>query len=255
MQELANADPRGHERVQIEFALGAALEQVQQFEASFEHYARGNSLQRATFAYDPAIMTEHVRSSTAQFTAQFFAERAGWGSQQADPIFIVGMPRSGSTLLEQILASHSQIEGTRELVEVPSLALELVARVASPNQNSVLEQIAALRADEAAGLATRYLDRARGHRALGRLRFIDKLPGNWLYLGFIQLLFRARPSSMRVATPWRADFPATSSCSAAARSSATSCASLACSRGTIRTLCSTSTLRYPGAFTACTTSS
>jgi predicted Zn-dependent protease len=188
-EQLALDSVRGADRVQLEFALGAAFEHRNEFADSFEHYARGNGLHRSTLFYDPGFVTERVQRTRALFNARFFAERQGWGSQQTDPIFIVGMPRSGSTLLEQMLACHSQAEGTRELPDLPVLALELLASVDEPTQATLFEKFDALRADEVAALAARYLQSTRGHRHLGKARFVDKLPGNWSLLGFAMLLF------------------------------------------------------------------
>jgi predicted Zn-dependent protease len=188
-EQLALGSINGAERIQLEFALGAAFEYRREFSASFEHYARGNSLYRATIYYDPAFVTEKVERTRALFNAQFLAERDSWGSQQIDPIFIIGLPRSGSTLLEQMLSCHSQVEGTRELPDLPKLALELVAQVEVPSQEVLFEKFAALRAEEVTAMAARYLQSTRGHRRLGRARFVDKLPGNWSLLGFLLLLF------------------------------------------------------------------
>src|SRR6202022_3266072 len=94
----------------------------------FEHYYQGNELHRATIGHDPDAATAQVLRAKAIYTASFFTERSGWGGARADPIFIVGMPRSGSTLLEQMLASHPQVEGTRELLDIAAIALELESR-------------------------------------------------------------------------------------------------------------------------------
>ena len=188
-QQLTLESVRGADRVQLEFALGAAFEYRQEFAASFEHYARGNSLHRSTLYYDPAFVTERVQRTRTLFDARFFAERQGWGSEQTDPIFIIGLPRSGSTLLEQMLSSHSQVEGTRELPDLPTLALELVSGAETPTQATLFEKFAALRAEEVASFAARYLESTRRHRQLARERFVDKLPGNWSLLGFLLLLF------------------------------------------------------------------
>ncbi len=188
-QQLALDSVRGADRVQLEFALGAACEYRNEFAASFEHYARGNGLHRSTLYYDPGFVTERAQRTRELFTAQFLAERQVWGSQQTDPIFIVGLPRSGSTLLEQMLSCHSQVEGTRELPDLPTLALELVSQVETPTQATLFEKFAALRPEEVANLAARYLESTRRHRQQGKGRFVDKLPGNWSLLGFVLLLF------------------------------------------------------------------
>jgi tetratricopeptide (TPR) repeat protein len=188
-QQLALESVRGAERVQLEFAVGAAFEYRGEFATSFEHYARGNSLHRSTQYYDPLFVTERVQRTKMVFDAQFFAARAGWGNEEIDPIFIVGLPRSGSTLLEQMLSCHSQVEGTRELPDLPLLALELVSGAAEPTQATLFEKFAALSQQDVATFATRYLASTREHRHLGKARFIDKLPGNWSLLGFALLLF------------------------------------------------------------------
>ena len=180
---------RGAERIRLEFALGKGLEDTGEFADSFEHYAQGNRLQRATFFYDPRIITAEVQRWRTFYSEGFFAERSGWGSARADPIFIVGLPRSGSTLLEQMLASHSQIEGTRELLDLPTLAFGLLSGVTSPTESSFPERVGALRSADIENLAMRYLGQVQAKRQLAKPRFIDKMLGNWCYLGLIHLLF------------------------------------------------------------------
>ena len=140
-QQLASGTLRNSERIAFEFAMGKALEDEAQFAESFEHYARGNSLQYAVVGHNAEGTAADVQRAKALYTPAFFAERAGWGSQSREPIFIVGLPRSGSTLLEQMLASHSQVEGTRELVEVPTLALETMPRAESADQTPYPESL------------------------------------------------------------------------------------------------------------------
>ena len=177
------------DRLHLEFALGKALEDEGEFAASFEHYARGNALQRASIFYDADTVSAEMRRHQAFYSSAFFAERAGWGSTQRAPIFIVGLPRSGSTLLEQMLASHSQVEGTHELHDVAAIAFELWSRASAAERANYPQPVAALRQTEVAALAERYLERTRPYRALGRARFVDKMLGNFSHLGFIQLLF------------------------------------------------------------------
>lgn len=188
-RQLALRDVRAEDRVYLEFALGKGLEDAGEFARSFEHYTRGNRWKRTTLYYDPQIMTAEVAHSRSFYTGRFFGERSGWGSERPDPIFIIGMPRSGSTLLEQMLASHSQVEGTRELFDLPHLVYELVSDVADPTEKTVNERVGALPRAEVEVLARRYLERVQRHRPQGKARFIDKLPGNWCYLGLIHLLF------------------------------------------------------------------
>ncbi|HEY2465333.1 MAG TPA: sulfotransferase [Steroidobacteraceae bacterium] len=184
---LALASPGGPDATALEFSLGRAREERSEFAASFEHYARGNSLARAAFYYDPNATTAFVQRFKAIFTERFFAERADWGHGASDPIFIVGLPRSGSTLLEQILASHSAVEGTRELEYVPTLAREL----AGPPQTASRypENLTALQKPALEALAARYLASALKHRPLGKPRFVDKMHGNFASLGLIHLMF------------------------------------------------------------------
>jgi tetratricopeptide (TPR) repeat protein len=188
-EHLAHSSLRNSERTHFEFALGKALEDEGQFAESFEHYARGNSLQRAVVGHDADATTADVRRAKALYTPAFFAERSGWGSQGRDPIFIVGLPRSGSTLLEQILASHPQVEGTRELAEIPALALETMSQANPTGQPPYPESLAALGRQDLEALAARYLSRTQVHRPLARPRFVDKMLGNFCHIGFIHLLF------------------------------------------------------------------
>jgi predicted Zn-dependent protease len=190
MQErLAHGTLMNIDRTHLEFALGKGLEDEGQFESSFEHYARGNARYRTTIGYDPNATTAITQRSMAVCTARFFADRSGWGSGRADPIFIVGLPRSGSTLLEQILASHSQVEGTRELPDIPSMALEVTARPNPAGRQGYPEPVALLDRVEIEAFAARYLAQTRVHRPLGKPRFVDKMLSNFVHIGFIQLMF------------------------------------------------------------------
>jgi tetratricopeptide (TPR) repeat protein len=188
-QQLALPELRAEDRIQLEFALGKGLEDAGDFAASFEHYERGNRLKRATFFYDPGVMTAEVQRSRQLYSTPFFAQRTGWGSRRTDPIFIIGVPRCGSTLLEQMLASHSQVEATRELFDLPTVAFELISGVAEPTPATFPERLGALGREALEALAVTYLERVQTKRPFGRARFVDKLLGNWCYLGFIHLLF------------------------------------------------------------------
>jgi tetratricopeptide (TPR) repeat protein len=187
-EQLARTELPEGERLQFEFALGKALEDEKDYRGAFEHYARGNELRHAQVRYDPELNSALVQRTERLFDAQFLAARKGWGDPSADPIFIVGLPRSGSTLLEQILASHSQVEGTRELFDMYSLAFELGLRE-EPGEPSVYPQgIARLSRGQLAALGARYLQQTRPYRPLGRPRFIDKMPLNFLQTGLIHLV-------------------------------------------------------------------
>ncbi len=186
-RQLAVIPPAGPEATGLEFSLGRALEDRGEFAAAFEHYERGNRLARAAFDYDPKATTAFVQRFKATFTRRFFADRADSGQAASDPIFIVGLPRSGSTLLEQILASHSAVEGTRELPYLPTMAREL----AGPPETAAHypENLAALGARRLEALAARYLASAQKHRPLGRPRFVDKMHANFANIGLIHLMF------------------------------------------------------------------
>jgi hypothetical protein len=181
--ELGNAD-----RLHFEFALGKAFEDKKDYEASFAHYARGNALRRASVSYDESSTTQFVERCEALFTPEFFASRAGVGCPARDPIFIIGLPRSGSTLLEQILASHSLVEGTRELPDVPGFALELGILGTNERPPSYPQSLSALSSADLTALGERYLAQTRPHRIQGRRYFIDKMPNNFLHIGLVQLI-------------------------------------------------------------------
>ncbi len=176
------------DRLHLEFAAGKALADSGDAAASFAHYSEGNRLRATQLRYDPDETTTIVARAEALFTPDFFAARAGWGHQATDPIFIVGMPRSGSTLVEQILASHSAVEGTMELPDLPALAWRVGKRDGTTTDSLYPEALAALSADELHALGKEYLDRTRIQRRTDRPHFIDKLPNNWLHVGMIRLI-------------------------------------------------------------------
>jgi predicted Zn-dependent protease len=180
MQRIADEPglmPR--DRAQLDFALGKALEDRRQFAASFDYYAAGASLRRGETLYDADALAAEVARDRALLTSEFFAARARQGATAPDPIFIVGLPRSGSTLIEQILASHPAIEGTTELPDIDFIAERFAAYP---------DDLARLTATRAIELGEEYLRAARAHRKLGRPFFIDKMPNNFRHLGLIQLI-------------------------------------------------------------------
>src|SRR6185312_13765419 len=177
-----------HTRLHLEFALGKAFEDQKIFAASFEHYARGNALRRAMVQYEADGFTRFVERSRALYTPGFFASRSGSGNSAPDPILIVGLPRSGSTLVEQILASHSQVEGTRELPDIPGFALELGLREVPGHPPEYPQSIARLTRRELAMLGERYIAQTRANRRLDKPHFIDKMPTNFYHVGLIHLL-------------------------------------------------------------------
>ena len=172
---------------ELHFALGKALEDEGAYEESFRHYSSGNRLRRAALPYDAAAAADEVRRTEAVFTRPFFAARAGQGDSTPGPIFVLGMPRAGSTLVEQILASHSAVEGTSELPHVPILIQQLIEEGWRGGRGLYPELVAGLPPDRVAALGHAYLQAAALHRKTSRPLFIDKLPNNWLNLGLIRL--------------------------------------------------------------------
>lgn len=172
----------------LHFALGKAHDDAGDPERAFAHYAEGNRLRRALIGYEAEETTRGVDRSIALFTPAFFAERDGWGCQAENPIFILGMPRSGSTLLEQILASHSQVEGTMELPDIPALVKRLGGRARRSDESAYPEMLAGLGPNELRALGEEYLERARIHRKTDKPFFIDKMPNNWAHVGLIHLI-------------------------------------------------------------------
>jgi predicted Zn-dependent protease len=185
---LGRGDLTEEDRLHFEFSLGKALEDGRQFEESFSHYAQGNAIRRTLHPYNGEDTTKFVRRSKAVFTADFFAARAAAGAQAPDPIFIVGLPRAGSTLLEQILASHSQVEGTMELPDIPRIAMEIMREDEQSRAVGFAQAVAALPPEELRALGEQYLAETRAQRKTGKAFFIDKMPNNCLYVGLIHLI-------------------------------------------------------------------
>jgi tetratricopeptide (TPR) repeat protein len=189
MEAALTAPGLGEEdRFHLHFALGKALEDEGEPERAFAHYAEGNRLRRAAIGYDPQEISRHVERSLAFFTPAFFAAREGGGCQARDPIFILGMPRAGSTLIEQILASHSQVEGTMELPDLPALAKRVGGRRLKSEGTAYPESLAALSPAELEALGAEYLERTRIQRKTAKPLFIDKMPNNWAHAGFVHLI-------------------------------------------------------------------
>jgi tetratricopeptide (TPR) repeat protein len=173
---------------QLHFALGKAYEDAGDVATSFDHYARANALRRKGLDYDEARIIGGARDHAQLFTAPFLASRAGQGCAANDAIFVIGLPRAGSTLVEQILSSHSQIEGTMELPDLMMIGDRLHGRVEDGEFASFAEVVRSLAPADLARLGEEYLDRTRVHRKEGKPRFIDKMPNNWMYAGLIRLI-------------------------------------------------------------------
>jgi tetratricopeptide (TPR) repeat protein len=185
---LETAELSDDDRLHLHYALGKAQEDAADYADSFAHYARGAAIRRAQMRYDPAEISEHVARAKAALTADLFAARAGQGCSAQDPIFILGLPRSGSTLIEQILASHSQVEGTMELPDIIAMARRLSGTKARGAPSAYPEILTSLAPNALAELGQEYLDRTRVQRKSGRPLFIDKMPNNWTHVGLIHLI-------------------------------------------------------------------
>jgi len=186
--QLARADLSDEDRRQFSFALGKALEDAGEYAESFQHYLTGNALRRKMVRYEPRDNSLRVRRSKEGFTREFFAARQGYGSPAVDPIFIVGLPRAGSTLLEQILSSHSMVEGTMELPDIISMARALRVSHKQDGSAALYQALVSLDADAARALGEEYLARTRIQRKTDRPFFIDKMPNNFAHIGLIHLI-------------------------------------------------------------------
>jgi tetratricopeptide (TPR) repeat protein len=174
-------------RIQVCFALGKALEDREAYDAAFGYYERGNDLKRAQCRYDADQMTEELSTQRQACTKELFDHLGGKGHPAPDPIFIVGLPRAGSTLLEQILASHSQVDGTFELPNILAMAHRLRrgkrADASAPYPYALNE----MTTEQLSALGRQFIDDTRIHRA-GAPFFIDKMPNNFRHIGLIHLI-------------------------------------------------------------------
>ena len=177
--QLARDDIAKEDRFHLDFALGKALEDRGEAAGAFAHYAAGNALRRTELVYEADETTRFVDRLIEIVTPEFLGERAGQGCDAPDPIFVLGMPRAGSTLVEQILSSHSAVEGTSELPDIPALARR------DPDYPDGLP---ALTAEQLARQGEEYLRRTRIQRKTERPFFIDKLPNNWAHVAYIMLV-------------------------------------------------------------------
>jgi tetratricopeptide (TPR) repeat protein len=185
----AEADPStaAVDRYHLCFALGKAFEDAGDYAASFRFYERGNALKRSDIRFEISSIERNARLQRTVCTRELFASRHGVGCSRNDPIFIVGLPRAGSTLIEQILASHSHIEGTMELADVPRLVQLLQGRDAKDCEPRYPAVLAQLTPAELLRFGEKYLQDTRIYRT-GKPFFIDKMPNNFRHIGLIHLI-------------------------------------------------------------------
>lgn len=176
------------DRVAFHYALGKSYEDSKDYDVAWSHFQGGAQLQKAASGYNAAATSDAVSMAIRRFTSDFLTPRLDAGAHAEDPIFILGLPRSGSTLVEQILASHSSVEGTLELPDLPLTARELAIATAVPAGGSYLDALDRAEPALLKRLGERYLAATQIRRRLGRAFFIDKQPANWIFVGLIALI-------------------------------------------------------------------
>jgi tetratricopeptide (TPR) repeat protein len=181
--EGGDADDQAH----LAFALGKALEDRGEFDESFRFYRRGNAIRRVEHRHNPQVNVLEAVRQVRTLDEAFFRQREGWGCPAPDPIFIVGLPRAGSTLLEQILASHSQVEGTSELQDIIGISRKLGGKSRKNPSGDYPENLVDLTPSQARELGEGYLESTRIQRSDTPF-FIDKMPNNFRHVGLIHLI-------------------------------------------------------------------
>jgi tetratricopeptide (TPR) repeat protein len=184
---LADASLSQVDRYHMCFALAKALEDRREFAESFRYYQEGNALKRTESNYRPELVERNTRQQIEICAPEIFLRHKGAGAPNPDPIFIIGLPRSGSTLLEQILASHSQVEGTQELPNVQQMANNLRGRDPDPSNPRYPRVLSEMTPEELRALGEKYLADTRVYRT-GNPYFIDKMPNNFRHLALIRLM-------------------------------------------------------------------
>lgn len=188
MREQESSGALSHmDRVHICFALGKAFEDRADYQSSFAYYEKGNALKKTQTRYDADDMTEELHAIAAACDAELFEKQAGKGDPADDPIFIVGLPRAGSTLIEQILASHSRIDGTLELPNILSLSHRLRKRKRERTEENYPRILHHLGAEQLAGFGREFIENTRIHRQDAPY-FTDKMPNNFRHIGLIHLI-------------------------------------------------------------------
>jgi tetratricopeptide (TPR) repeat protein len=186
MEKALERAPGEIQASNFHFALGVAFEQRGSYEKAFAHFDTGNRLRTTRIPAELMFVTPLVDSAIESLTPALFESRGGDGYPSDEPIFVLGLHRSGSTLVEQILASHPMIEGTSELKIMPKLFMRLQQR-ALESGRSIFDEMQQLDAQALHDLGAEYMERTRPYRRDAGSKFVDKLPGNWLQIGLIRL--------------------------------------------------------------------
>jgi len=181
--EGGDADDQSH----VAFALGKALEDRAEYDESFKYYRRGNGIRRIEHRHNPQVNVLEAVRQVRTLDKTFFEQHKGWGCPAPDPIFILGLPRAGSTLLEQILASHSQVEGTSELQDIIAISRKLGEKSRKNPAGKYPENLPELTQDQVRELGESYLETTRIQRSDTPF-FIDKMPNNFRHIGLIHLI-------------------------------------------------------------------
>ncbi|WP_427963672.1 sulfotransferase [Altererythrobacter sp.] len=187
MEAALAGGPSQEDALHLHFALGKAWGDRHEADKSFHHYEAGNALRSEELGYEPEVISAQVDRMIEVLTPQFLAAHEGEGDPSPDPVFILGLPRAGSTLLEQILSSHSQVEGTMELPDIPAMAMR-EARQSGGDLRDWPDAVAEMPPERLAELGAEFLERTRVQRKTHKPYYIDKLPNNWSYAGFIHLI-------------------------------------------------------------------
>jgi tetratricopeptide (TPR) repeat protein len=182
LQQLSHPHLTDDDRFHIDFALGKAFEDRSDWPQAFHHYDAGNKLRRKSLDYDAEEHSRQVSHHLKTLTPNFFSARADGGCLAPDPIFVLGMPRAGSTLIEQILACHSMVEGTQELQDIGKIAQQL------GRSGNMLDALGQLSVDQRTSLGANYLSRTQINRKTDKPFFIDKMPNNWQHIALIHLI-------------------------------------------------------------------
>ncbi len=186
--QLERSDLENDDRLHIHFSLGKALEDAQEFEQSFRHYEQGNALRKEDVVFDEDENSFRLERTKNVLTPALLTKMGGRGHPARDPIFIVGLPRAGSTLLEQILSSHSQVEGTSELGDIISMAQRLGGNARRRESSKYPELLPELSESQLKELGAEFIERTRIQRKTDKPFFIDKMPNNFMHVGFIHLI-------------------------------------------------------------------